>query len=291
METKTKNVDMKQLCQTVTKEIGEEKSFYDLEPILEDRPKNVTEKLLVTIFLNSSNLCLMNLVKLAMKIEPSLLYGDAGETVKSVLYGTIQIYPSELKRADIPLALYRYVISDVKNKDYDIQGIKRFWSLRFSCYENNEFSLSCECITTFILYYCIGNTMNPSVNLMLKKIIQLKVPEYFYFLDCALSSSYLNYSDKQTEMTLYLSEDISKIVVKKSLQKPFMCDVYTTTYKALNKMLNEILNVLSDGFLYHNSLLGELCHPLVQKYFEYRMVRHKETKLFNEFSFKEILDG
>ena len=69
--------------------------------------------------------------------------------------------------------------------------------------------------------------------------------------------------------------------------------MYKTIYEAVKKMINEVLGgpypIVKREYM--DDDINEFIQYMIQKYFEYRMVKHNEKLLFGYFNFKEVFFG
>jgi len=291
IEEKKETNEFKQLCQNLVDEFGEEKSFYDLEPILEQRESYVTEDLLLYVFLNRKS-GFNEMIKCVMEFSPGLSMEDACELVKSVSYGTITIYPSELKRAGIPLPYYKYSTTLNSKKDYSLESIVRFWSSKFTFYKKEEYPVNLlydEIISLFLSHFSMFMA-HKHETFKADTLLKMKLPEYFYYLDCTLNSRYHTFRQIVKELKMYIPNDICTIVEKQALRNDLFTNIYKLICEALEKMIKEVLGIpnpnINDDHI-RESLI-DFNQYLIQKYFEYRMVKYNEKLLFGFFDFKEV---
>jgi hypothetical protein len=205
--------EFKILCKEIIKEFGEEKLFYELESSLGTRDNYFTEELLIFIIsnLDKSTDILFNYIK---KCCPILELNEINNLIQDVLNGNIRIYPSELKRARIPLAIYQYIIQN-NILYFSLERIIFFWKkILFHGHLNLNLNLSIEYKK---LHYPIVFVFNDIKNLIFNKInikykkninflllLNLKIPEYFNYLD--------NYIDKYCYKFTTINNILSKYI-------------------------------------------------------------------------------
>ena len=218
------------------------------------------------------------------------------ELIKSVCYGNLIIYPSELKRAGIPLALYKYItLNTFKKKDFNIKSIIHFWSSRFSFYKKKDFPtllLYDDIISRFLIEFSLIID-RPDKKIKIKLLLKIKLPEYFYYLDCTLANKNHEMEKKMKVVSEYINNDLCSIIEYKALHQSLYCDIYKTILESMNKMAKEVLglpmpnNYESKDYIQDGIYVFSLY--MIQKYFEYRMVKYKEKKLFGKIIFRDIL--
>jgi len=283
--------EFKQLCQSLVDEFGEEKSFYDLEPILEQRESYVTEDLLLYIFVHRKT-DFNEMIKRVMEFSSDISTEDACELIKSVCYGTITIYPSELKRAGIPLSYYKYATWTDSKKDYSLASIVRFWSSMFPLYKKEEYPVNLlytEITGLFLSQFSIFMVYKHET-FKADTLLKMKLPEYFYYLDCTIDSRYHTFSQTVEALKIYIPSDICIIIEKQALRNDLFTSIYKTIYEAFTKMTKEVLGLPNPNIRdeYIRDSVINFNQYLIQKYFEYRMVKHNEKMLFGFFDFKDV---
>ena len=281
MATNKINYQMKQLCENILKEIGKEKCFYELEPLLCQRDENVTEDLLIYIFMNI-RLPLNNLKQRVKQKFPDLDLTTIMETIISVSYGTIQIYPSELQRAGIPLPLYRFTTYFSSNKKYTIDSIIFFWKERFLSYEKIEYPtilLFDDILSLFFRFFFIKDFI---VKRKVITLFQRKIPSYFDYLDFTLQTEYKKILDKIKIIESIISSDVASVIVIQSCSIDFTEYVHKTVYKAIEDMTNYITTYFDQE---KKLDIYPFVNESIHKYFEYRMIKYNEKKLFGLFDY------
>jgi len=279
-------VDMKYLCEVITEKIGYDKCFYDLEPVFCQRDDHVTEDILVNIFMNL-RFPLQEIIQKVKKKSPDSNTATIVELIKSVAYGTVQIYPSELKRAGIPLPVYRYITFLSSQKKYTVDAIVIFWKSRFLFNEKIEYPtvlLFDDILSLFLLHF---NVYEKNKKLRIKHLLQIKIPEYFYYLDCTLKNMHNRFLDKVKILETCLNSDVADQIAKQSYANECITSAYKIAYESIEKMTKEITVFWNEEEQKFN--LIEFVLKTVRKYFEYRLVKFKEKKLFGLFDYTEVL--
>ncbi len=117
---------MDYLLQRISRYYSEKDIFYNLEPILQKRKKYESEENLIYILkkiINKEGIKKIyeDLIKYKMLTpEVSCLL------ISNIHFGLTLIYPSELKRARVPICVYNYILTNYSD-DISFENIIYFW--------------------------------------------------------------------------------------------------------------------------------------------------------------------
>lgn len=254
------------------------KLFYDLEPILEERDDFITEKILIYIISNFKEKTygeILNYVKSRLS-NNNKLYSYT--IIHETLNGTNQIYPSELKRANIPINLYEYIINNpiyyIKNPlDYNL--LRNLIPINKIGYIYDKIKNECKKSIT-------NKIFNNNLILKILFLFDIKIKECFDYFNTILYTNFINYKEKRDILIKQFNPSICDTIESYDLRPSYIITITQKMYKLLDIIINRIVNNfnLDSNF--------NLIMYIIQKYFEYRIIYFNETKLFNIINYKEI---
>ena len=126
------------------------------------------------------------------------------------------------------------------------------------------------------------------IKLQVFSLIQIKIPEYFSYLDNTLKYIYTAYDEKKNILLDYFSLDVVSLIEKKSLQYSYICKIYKKLFNVNTKLLNDILGNNKKYFQIQQNNFTFI-FDTIKKYFEYRMITYKENKLFGVLNYYDII--
>ena len=186
-------MEFKNLCNKIIEKFKDKTLFYDLEPILELRDEYITEDILIFIISNIKHNSYMEIINYVKSKLPAYNQIESFTIVHETLNGTIQIYPSELKRANIPINLYEYIIKNPvrymnNNLDYNLLKALIPESPRNYIYTKiqNKFKKNIE-----------NKIYDNSLVIKILMLFNIKIKECFYYFDSVLYNNFEDYSKKR----------------------------------------------------------------------------------------------
>jgi hypothetical protein len=271
-------MEFKNLCNKIIENFKDKPLFYDLEPILELRDEYITEDILIFIISNIKHNSYMEIINYVKSKLPAYNQIESFTIVHETLNGTIQIYPSELKRANIPINLYEYIIKNpvrYMNNNLDYNLLK---------------TLIPESPRNYI-YTKIQNKFKKNIenkiydNFLVIKILMLfniKIKECFYYFDSVLYNNFEDYNKKRKILLCKFNKNICSLIESFDLTPNYIMKIN----KVIHKLLINVVERISKNFNIVNSY--DIILYIIQKYFEYRILYFKENKLFNTINYIEI---
>lgn len=265
-------------CNKIILEFKDKNLFYDLEPILEERDEFITEDILIYIisrYKEKTSGEILNYVKNRLSNNnKSYAYTLIHET----LNGKNQIYPSELKRSNIPINLYKYIINNpiyyLKNPlNYNL--LRNLIPVNKIGYIYNNIKNECKKSIT-------NKIFNNILTVKILFIFDIKIKECFYYFNTILYKNFINYKKKRDILLKRFNRGISDIIESYNLRPLYIIKITQKMYKLLDIIINRIVNNFKLDYNFN------LIMYIIQKYFEYRIIYFNETKLFNTINYIEI---
>jgi len=238
---------LKLLINKIHNKIPYEECYFDLEPLYE-RDNIITEKLLIFIFTSlflDKNIS--ELITIIYNKEPRLQKNTITILICDIFSGEMEIYPSELKRANIPYPLYLYMTT-FYYKSYNIteDRVIGLWNNIKNIYVTN--------IKSIIIYEKIQHFLNKKCNYRKKIKLKIKLSNHFRYFDsrydrlCQTSDILLHI------LHIIFNSDISLIIYKYIIYDKII-DFSFNIKKSISKLFNVIgthtTNFIHDKYFEH----------------------------------------
>lgn len=264
---------LKLLINEIHNKIPYKECYFDLEP-LHERNDIFTEKLLIFSFkLLFQNKTIEELIHIIIQKEPRLDANAAEILICDIFCGCMELYPSELKRANIPYPLYLYITTNYYRSNCSVSEIIKLWEYNKRYYSTD--------IKNVIIYYNIEKFLYGTNNSDYKKKMELKIKisNYFNYFDSIYDK--LNYKSIHliNILNIFFHQNISLII--------YNYVIYDDIILFSSDIKNNISKLITTlDICYNNYHATNYIH---NKYFEHIFLTHNINKLFNHIHISIII--
>lgn len=271
---------MNNLSSRIVNKYKKEDIFYSLEPIFQRRNEYETEENLIYVLRKilkneSTQQIHTDLIKYK-KIDSE----TSCFLISNVHFGISLIYPSELKRAKIPLCIYLYMLNNYQ-KDISFNNVVNYWDVKLL---NKKYSLAVELLLDKVFaYFRSKNVFKKNIT---ADFFKENIKNYFDNLNILYDQEYNKYKITLTILSTHLYPDIM-LLMEKYILLNLLDDL---KIKTQNNIMHFIYNLVFSRHTYFIDTTEEsVIYFLKCNYFEYRMITCKEMKIYGVIPYEKLL--
>ena len=254
------------LINDIDNNIPIEECYFNLEPLYK-RDDIITEDLLLYIFkLLFSNKNINEIINSIHSKQPNLHEKDIENLICNIFSGKTEIYPSELKRGNIPYPLYLYITTfyyKISSNTITTKNIISLWSNIKNLYNID--------VKSVIIYNQIQNFLN--INYDYRKKLQLKIQltNSFTYFNSVYDRLHYTFKHSLNILNIFFNTNISLII-----NRYIIYDDIILFSMNIKKKISKIFKISNTNYIH-------------RKYFEHLFFTRNINKLFNYIDINIII--